>query len=560
VTYSGYALNVSLNHTKLVFDNWNSTWDNSWVNPYNNTWYNHTLSTYNTYNDAWLSTYNVTYNNYPNILNETLLALSINSTLNIQNLLNSTGIYSTPLTINTTLNMQVLYNSTALLIVQMVNTTANIQNLLNGTGIYSTPLTINTTLNIQVLYNSTSLIFAQMNNNTATLQMLLNSTGIYSLPLTINSTMNIQNLINNTQGWTLNFSKLYINGTQVLGVGVPPNAIMAFNQATCPTGWVLADGTSGTPDLRGIFLRGSGTSGILNYSNGSLGRFSATYGLYKNDSLQGHNHIISYAYDTINSANAVVVGGGGATGPIVYAATLSTDGINGVPRTGAETNPAYYATIYCVKTAEDTSVSNSIWGESGNNIILQNTSKNLIINNTNFFINTTSGNVGIGTTSPNATLNINASNALTQDLLLVKGGGSSGNYGFRVQAANADTLFFVNTLTYNVGIGTTSPVATLEVNGSINSKSGTTAVLVSAAVETIFTIKANEIWEVYAMASDGNSDWKLDAVVWAHGADDARIVVRTGTNMDCVYSGTSIQLKNTSGTNSAFKWVVIRVK
>jgi hypothetical protein len=343
-TYSGYALNVSLNHTKLVFDNWNSTWDNSWINVYNNTWYNHTLSTYNTYNDAWLSTYNVTYNNYPNILNETLLTLSINSTINIQNLLNSTGIYSTPLTINSTLNIGNLYNSTALIFAQMNNNTNTLQILLNGTGIYSTPLTINTTANIGNLYNVTA-------------NMIANLTFLQNFTLA-----NIQSFLNNTNMW---FNSLSVG------------------------------------------------------SSNKIGDF----------------YVVGNSYFNISGA------------------------------------------------------------------------QNFSVFNT------------IGT-----------------------------------------SLFHINGTNGYVGIGTTSPVATLEVNGSINSKSGTTAVLVSAAVETIFTIKANEIWEVYAMASDGNSDWKLDAVVWAHGADDARIVVRTGTNMDCVYSGTSIQLKNTSGTNSAFKWVVIRVK
>lgn len=36
----------------------------------------------------------------------------------------------------------------------------------------------------------------------------------------------------------------------------PTWAIMAFNLSTCPSGWIAADGTSGTPDLRGEFIRG----------------------------------------------------------------------------------------------------------------------------------------------------------------------------------------------------------------------------------------------------------------------------------------------------------------
>ncbi|MBU0959564.1 MAG: hypothetical protein KKB31_06465, partial [Nanoarchaeota archaeon] len=51
-------------------------------------------------NSSWLSTYNSTYNSRINSVNSSILivnttALSINTTANIQNLLNSTGVYST---------------------------------------------------------------------------------------------------------------------------------------------------------------------------------------------------------------------------------------------------------------------------------------------------------------------------------------------------------------------------------------------------------------------------------------------------------------------------------
>ncbi len=53
--------------------------------------YNQTLGAYNLWNNVWLSTYNATYALY----NDTANLLTINTTGNIQNLLNSTGIYST---------------------------------------------------------------------------------------------------------------------------------------------------------------------------------------------------------------------------------------------------------------------------------------------------------------------------------------------------------------------------------------------------------------------------------------------------------------------------------
>lgn len=39
------------------------------------------------------------------------------------------------------------------------------------------------------------------------------------------------------------------------GAAIPSGAIMYFNLSTCPSGWLAADGTSGTPDVRGQFIR-----------------------------------------------------------------------------------------------------------------------------------------------------------------------------------------------------------------------------------------------------------------------------------------------------------------
>lgn len=42
---------------------------------------------------------------------------------------------------------------------------------------------------------------------------------------------------------------------EMLQYTVPPGAVMAFNLSACPTGWSIANGTGGTPDLRGEFIR-----------------------------------------------------------------------------------------------------------------------------------------------------------------------------------------------------------------------------------------------------------------------------------------------------------------
>ena len=48
---------------------------------------------------------------------------------------------------------------------------------------------------------------------------------------------------------------------------LPTGSIMAFNKAVAPPGWAVCDGTKGTPDLRGRFIRmHSGTLGTKNAS------------------------------------------------------------------------------------------------------------------------------------------------------------------------------------------------------------------------------------------------------------------------------------------------------
>ena len=216
----------------------------------------------------------------------------------------------------------------------------------------------------------------------------LNVTGISYLG---NTKINAEN-VSFTSGGELfaNASSIYYNnGSSIFDVvikNVPENAVMSFNQATCPAGWILADGTSGTPDLRGIFIRGAGISGIMQYANATLGNMSATYGEYLNDSFQGHWHEMYTSGDVYQSGTSL-----NRPGPADKTTLLSdgrirnatSDHTNGEPRTGAETAPASYALIYCVKTAEDSASSNSIWQTIGNIISPVNSSKTLEVVNLN---------------------------------------------------------------------------------------------------------------------------------------------------------------------------------
>ena len=108
------------------------------------------------------------------------------------------------------------------------------------------------------------------------------------------------------------------------------------------------------------------------------------------------------------------------------------------------------------------------------------------------FVISGSGNIGIGTTSPTGNLHINAnSGLLTQDLLIVQGGGSpTGNYGFMCKANNGDKIFYTDHLTYNVFAGLAGgrmAVGTGSLNSSVSNlqvKSDAGAQAVSAIGRT----------------------------------------------------------------------------
>jgi microcystin-dependent protein len=142
---------------------------------------------------------------------------------------------------------------------------------------------------------------------------------------------------------------------------VPSGAVMAFAMNSAPAGWLAANGSAvsrtlyaalfaaiGTtygagdgsttftlPDLRGYFVRGSGTN-----SDGSA---SGGFGGKQADSFADHNH-------TINSGQQNGISSGcGANNTYQkandYACGLGTTGSSG----GTETRPKNIAMLYCIK-------------------------------------------------------------------------------------------------------------------------------------------------------------------------------------------------------------------
>lgn len=137
---------------------------------------------------------------------------------------------------------------------------------------------------------------------------------------------------------------------------VPAGAIMPFAMNGAPTGWLAADGTAvsrstyatlfaaiattygvgdgsttfNVPDLRGYFVRGTGTN--------SDGTVSGTFGAKQADELKSHTHTYTFKSTT----------GGSSVGGDPNSITNTT--VNTGATGGTETRPKNIAMFYCIKT------------------------------------------------------------------------------------------------------------------------------------------------------------------------------------------------------------------
>ena len=99
------------------------------------------------------------------------------------------------------------------------------------------------------------------------------------------------------------------------------------------------------PDLRGIFVRGSGSQTISGIA------YSKTFAAKEGDALQGHYHSLANGTSVWRNTGGSSLAGTGVSSasfsPTV--ADPTTDGTNGTPRTASETRPANIALLYCIK-------------------------------------------------------------------------------------------------------------------------------------------------------------------------------------------------------------------
>jgi microcystin-dependent protein len=140
---------------------------------------------------------------------------------------------------------------------------------------------------------------------------------------------------------------------------LPAGAVQAFAMNSAPAGWLAADGTAvsrstyaalfaaisttygagdgsttfALPDLRGIFVRGSGSQTISGTA------YSGTFAAVQQDQLKSHTHLVnSYVNGAIGNSGRPQEGTSGNSDSF---ATLATG--------GDETRPANIALLYCIK-------------------------------------------------------------------------------------------------------------------------------------------------------------------------------------------------------------------
>ena len=147
----------------------------------------------------------------------------------------------------------------------------------------------------------------------------------------------------------------------VLANGIPSGAIILWSGSigSIPSGWLLCNGTSGTPDLRDRFVVGAGSTYAVAATGGNANATlpSHTHTATSSVTDPGHLHVMDRFLGNVGGSNTAYVGDNSGAGPassqntntavtsITVATTNSTEGSSA---TNANL-PPYYALAYIMK-------------------------------------------------------------------------------------------------------------------------------------------------------------------------------------------------------------------
>lgn len=169
-------------------------------------------------------------------------------------------------------------------------------------------------------------------------------------------------------------TKQYVDGL----TGSPAGIIAPFAGTSAPTGWLACQGqavsrttyatlftaigttwgsgdgstTFNLPDLRGMFLRGTGT----NATGSSSGAAGPSVGAYAADTYLNHSHAVTdpghtHTYAGIGGANAVIAGSNQYnTSTLTTSSSTTGLTVNTSTTGGTETKPKNYGVLYIIKT------------------------------------------------------------------------------------------------------------------------------------------------------------------------------------------------------------------
>lgn len=137
-------------------------------------------------------------------------------------------------------------------------------------------------------------------------------------------------------------------------IQMPSGCILLWSGsvASIPSGWVLCNGASGTPNLMDNFIVGAGSSYAVGATGGSANAVTVSHTHTATVTDPGHLHSLPSVWDGAGSSTNATGGSSGgssiATGSTVTGVTVanSTTGVS-----GANANlPPYYALCYIMKT------------------------------------------------------------------------------------------------------------------------------------------------------------------------------------------------------------------
>jgi hypothetical protein len=138
---------------------------------------------------------------------------------------------------------------------------------------------------------------------------------------------------------------------------VPSGVIVMWSGsiASIPSGWLICDGTSGTPNLRDRFVIGAGSTYAVAATGGSADAIVVSHTHTATVTDSGHNHTIPQQNSGSFSTNGPIPGGNGGGGGYNATSGTSTTGISvtnaSTGSSGTNANlPPYFALAYIMKS------------------------------------------------------------------------------------------------------------------------------------------------------------------------------------------------------------------